>query len=287
MIKLEKSKTWFEICELIYSELEESGQIADRRTKRAALITEVAGILGKSDSLIRRYMTAYDVMMGLMADKTTNDPEILNSIPFAPIEYVGRIARYDEERAYAHILALLHGGTGVAEVRADYNEMMALLKEGRTAIIERANGQAPIDRMSKAQFNDFVADSIIPLSGIEPGDSDESVDGSFPELETLKTLTLSGGKRAAVTGYYQMPAKMNFPLEKRFSIWAFAAQFFHQYWIVVHPLSDPEPEVEHIIRMAKRYGIGSIGVAVSLEAYDYDVMLKPDTQFVPSDLPAN
>ncbi len=285
MIKLEKSKTWFEICELIYSELEESDQSTDRRAKRAALITEVAGILGKSDSLIRRYMTAYDVMMGLMADKTTSDPAVLNSIPFAPIEYVGRIARYDEDRAYSHILALLHGGTGVAEVRADYNEMMALLKEGRTAIIERANGQAPIDRMSKAQFNDFVADAIMPLSGISPEVPDKSVSGSYPELESLMTLQLPDGNRVAVTGYYQMPPVMSFPLEKRFSIWAFAAQFFHQYWIVVHPLSDPEPEVEHILSMAKRYGIGSIGVALSIEAYDFTVVLNPEPDFAPRALP--
>lgn len=287
MKNLNKSMSWYVVAAEIYKELSGYDGKTEQKLARANLISEASRVLQKSDSMIRRYLTTFDVLTDLVSEMSTGSPDFVAGIPFAAAEYIGRMARHDEDRAYGHVLAIVYGNAGVVEVRDDYKAMISMMKEGRTKFINRADGGVTLERMSKAQFNDFVADAIIPLSGIEPGDPDASIEGSFPELEMQRTLQMSDDRRGAVTGYYQMPPVMSFPLEKRFSIWAFAAQFFHQYWIVVHPLSDPEPEVEHIIRMAKRYDIGSIGVAVSLEAYDYDVMLKPDTQFVPKNLPAN
>lgn len=276
---------WYSVAEEIFFELACGAYENTQNLTRPELISAAAKMLGKSDSMIRRYLTAYDMLTGLMADKTTDNPDILGGIPFAAAEYIGRIARHDEDRAYGHVLSIVHGSAGVVDVRDDYNAMMSLLKEGRTKVIEFADGRESMSRMSKAVFDRFVAEAIFPLMKLGDGEIARALSGFFPEFECLQTLERSDGSRGAVVGFYQMPPKMNFPLERRFASWAFAAQYFHQYWIMVHPLSDPEPEVEKIMALVAKHGIGSVGVAVSHEPYDYNIMRKPDPDWEPRPLP--
>ncbi|MGB0922086.1 MAG: hypothetical protein ACPG1C_12315 [Alphaproteobacteria bacterium] len=277
--------SWFSVAEAVFAEVEREERESGKKQPRTAAIAHAALILGKSESLISRYLTTYDVITRLMTDKTTDSLDILESIPFTVAEYIGRIARHDEDRAYGHVLAVLHGNAGVVEVRDDYLAMRAELKDGRSNIIERPEGQAPLERMTKAQFNDFVPDALTPLLSLPGEQILLPLEGLFPELDTSMIARLPGNKHVAITGYYQMPQKMSFPLAARFGRWAFSALHFHQYWIMVHPLSDPEPEVQQIREMADRYNIGSIGIAVSLAPYDYEVVRHPAPNYVPRPLP--